>query len=77
MFARLDHCATGAANAICAKTVLKKHPLPCKLVYIWGRIDGFVNPVVGANCMRSVIISKDEDNVWAFRGDSGERKKLG
>lgn len=72
MFTRLDNGATGAANAVCAKTVLKQHPLPSKLVDIWGRIDGFVNPIVGANGVWSVIISEDENNVWTFGGDSSE-----
>ena len=75
----LNDGSTGSTNAVGAKAVLKQHALFRQFVDVWRWIDLFVDAVVCTNCVGSVVIGKDENDVgsFVFRSIIGRQDRFG
>lgn len=51
-----DDGAARAADRVCAEAILEKHALRGELIDIWRRVDAFEPAIVGADCVRGVIV---------------------
>lgn len=63
VLSRNDDCAAGTTNGVCAKTILKQHALSRKRVDVWCWVNTFEPTVVSPDCVRSMIIGKDENDI--------------
>ena len=77
VFPRLDDRATWAANAICAKAVLKQHALLGKFVDIRSWVDFLVDAIIGSDGVRRMVVSEYKYNVRSVicRSRRSEKKE--